>query len=154
MRSFIFNSNSIRLKLGEWVVAAFMIGAVFAFMPALWESREKVDFGCNYRVPYEMSNNYWFISRWVRHASDKKPIVIIGDSVVWGHYTGLNGVLSAHLNRRTRSNVFANLGIDGLHPAAMPGFFKHYADALRGHHVILHLNLLWMSSKQHDLSVD
>lgn len=152
--SFTFNFNSIRLSVVEWVIAMLMVGVMFVFMPAFWESREEVVFGRNYRVPYEMSNNYWFISRWVREASGEKPVVIIGDSVVWGHYTDLGGVLSAHLNRLSRGNSFANLGIDGLHPAAMPGFFKHYAGALKEHHVILHLNLLWMSSKQHDLSVE
>ncbi len=154
MRSFIFNSNSIRLKCGEWVLAALIIGTVFTCTPGLWERVEDVHFGYSYRVPYEMSNNYWLISRWAREVSNEFEGVIIGDSVVWGQYTAPDGVLSAHLNELSGGRVFANMGIDGLHPAAMPGFLRYYAGVLRDKKVILHLNLLWMSSLQHDLRVE
>src|SRR5262249_33106828 len=47
---------------------------------------------------------------------------------------------------------FANLGLDGAHPAALAGLIEHFGRAVRGQRVILHLNLLWMSSARHDLS--
>src|SRR5262249_9210103 len=49
---------------------------------------------------------------------------------------------------------FANLGLDGAHPAALAGLVEHYAHAITGKKVLLECNLLWLSSKRHDLQVD
>ncbi len=51
-----------------------------------------------------------------------------------------------------KGNTFANLGVDGIHPAAMLGLVKYYGKSISNKGVILHLNPLWMSSRKHDLS--
>jgi hypothetical protein len=47
---------------------------------------------------------------------------------------------------------FVNLGLDGVHPAALCGLVEHYGGAIRGRRAILNCNLLWLSSPRHDLS--
>jgi hypothetical protein len=59
--------------------------------------------------------------------------------------------LSAHLNQLNADQRFVNGGLDGVHPAALLGLVEYYGQALSGHTVLLHCNLLWMSSKRHDL---
>lgn len=145
-------NNTFRLSPGDWCLAAAVLLAAFIMAPRLWTRLERVDFGADYRVPYEAGTNYWFVARRARAAGAAGQAVIIGDSVVWGHYAEAESTLAAHLNRRAGEPRFANLGVDGLHPAAMRGFFRHYWRPPRGRTVILHLNLLWLSSPEHDLS--
>ncbi len=153
--SFTFSSNTLRINSFECLSIVAATALIFIATPRIWPLFEKADFGCYYRVPYESSNNYWLASRWLRHAAAEHEVVIVGDSVVWGHYAGLRGTLNFHLdNQLGEGRRIANLGIDGLHPAAMPGLFLYYGRALRNHSVVLHLNLLWMSSEQHDLQVE
>ncbi len=56
------------------------------------------------------------------------------------------------MNELGKGNLFANLGLDGIHPVAMLGLIKYYGESISNKDVILHLNLLWMTSKKHDLS--
>jgi hypothetical protein len=44
-----------------------------------------------------------------------------------------------------------NLGVDGVHPVALAGLVEHYGHEIRGRKVLLHCNLLWMSSPEADL---
>jgi len=127
---------------------------VFHFVPALWPRLEKFNPSSDYRLPYTLSNDYWMISRWYKIASSKYPILIIGDSVIWGQYVKMDETLSHYLNQIAGEEMFANLGIDGLHPAAMFGLVKYYGKGISEKGVILHLNPLWMSSKKVDLSGD
>jgi hypothetical protein len=90
--------------------------------------------------------------RWSKYACSNFPALIIGDSVIWGHYVTMKGTLSHHLNELMGTKTFANMGVDGLHPAAMVGLLRYYGRSIRNKNVILHLNLLWMTSKKHDLS--
>ncbi len=48
---------------------------------------------------------------------------------------------------------FLNCGVNGLFPLAMEGLVDYYARSLRDRKVLLHCNVLWMSSPQADLSV-
>jgi hypothetical protein len=80
--------------------------------------------------------------------------LVLGDSVVWGHYVKGGQTLSAHLNLLSGGEGFANLGVDGIHPAAMAGLIEHYGGAIRGRSVILQCNPLWLSSPTHDLRGD
>jgi len=93
---------------------------------------------------------------------------MIGDSVIWGQYVNMQETLPYYLSQLfctgsaktlaekliniNRERGFANLGLDGIHPAAMCGLIRYYGRSISNKRVILHLNPLWMSSKKHDLS--
>jgi hypothetical protein len=62
--------------------------------------------------------------------------MIIGDSFVWGQYVSTDKTLSHNLNELEGDNLFANMGLDGLHPAAMDGLLKYYGkDIKSGIHI-------------------
>ena len=46
---------------------------------------------------------------------------------------------------------FANAGVNGLFPLALDGLVEHYGRAIRNRKVVLHCNLLWLSSPKADL---
>ncbi len=174
--SFTFSSNSIRLSLTSWIFAFVILLIVISLLPIIWNRLESFNPSDNYRIPYEMSYDYWMFSRWCKYACLNYSIVMIGDSVVWGQYVKLDETLTYYLNKlfkedmprhktylpnnhstdtisqMAENNKFANLGLDGIHPSAMLGLIKYYGRSISNKHVILHLNLLWMSSKKHDLS--
>lgn len=107
----------------------------------------------DYRVPYELSSDYWHVSLWLREASGSHGVLAVGDSLVWGEYVAPAETLSARLNLLAGPGVFANLGLNGLHPMAMHGLLRHHGRSVRQTNVLLVLNLLWLSSPEHDLRV-
>jgi hypothetical protein len=156
-----FGSNCVRLSLAEWIFIAVVGSASFCLVPALWERLERFDPGPDYRLPYELGNDYWLYDRYCQWACSRYDTLVIGDSVIWGHYVAKTGTLSHHLNElaRQRSGIagqqqFANLGVDGIHPIALDGLVKYYGRSLYGKKVILHLNPLWLSSRKHDLQIE
>ena len=80
--------------------------------------------------------------------------LLIGDSVIWGHYVASEETLSHYLNEAAGGPKFANLGVDGIHPIAMSGLLEYYGTPIVSKDVILQCNLLWMSSPRHDLRTD
>ena len=146
-----FGSNAVRLSPREWLIAGGIIAVVLVVLPLVWPSIEGHEFGANYRMPYRLGNDYWMYGRYCREAARHDATLVVGDSVAWGHYVGKAETLSHHLNALAGSDRFANLGVDGIHPAAMAGLVEHYGGAIAGRKVIVHCNLLWMSSKRHDL---
>ena len=148
-----FSSNEVRLSPGEWVIAGIVLVASLYFIPILWQQVEPLGAGVDYRIPYRLGEDYWTYSRYCRDACSQDKALVIGDSVVWGHYVGPNETLSHYLNELADEDRFANLGVDGIHPAALAGLIEHYGRAISGKDVILHCNFLWMSSKRHDLQV-
>ena len=151
-RLFIFSSNSIRLSWKNWLVVVAILIVVTYALPIVWGGIERFDPSNDYRLPYILSNDYWMFTRWSKYATSKYPALIIGDSVVWGQYVSMEQTLSYYLNERTGEDLFANMGVDGTHPAAILGLIEHYGKAISNKAVILHLNPLWMSSEKHDLS--
>lgn len=149
-----FGSNSIRLSRWEWIIAALICIALFFTLPKLWMGVEKFEPEPDYRLPYQLSSDYWLYNRYCRLAAPKYDTLVIGDSVIWGHYVSEDQTLSHYLNQNAGRNQFANMGIDGIHPAAMTGLLRYYGSAISGKNVILHLNPLWMSSPKHDLQTD
>ena len=65
-----------------------------------------------------------------------------------------SATLSHYLNDSAGQDRFANLGLDGTHPAALEGLLRYYAPRLRGRTVLLHFNPLWMTSAKSDLTTD
>jgi len=68
-----------------------------------------------------------------------------------------DGTLSHFLNEAIsnkesgRPEKFVNAAVDGLFPLALEGLIRDYGGALRHRKVILHCNVLWMSSPKADL---
>ena len=80
---------------------------------------------------------------------------MLGDSVVWGEYVLPDGTLSHFLNRETGApDRFVNAGVNGLFPLALEGLVRCYGLSLRHRKVMLHCNVLWMTSPKADLSTD
>jgi hypothetical protein len=147
-------SHYVRLSGRQWLIVAAVVLAFVGFGPSLWDRIDGFDPGDDYRVPYELSNDYWLYQRRCHRACEQGKILVVGDSVVWGHYVEPDQTLSHYLNELSGGNRFVNLGADGTHPAALLGLLKYYADDMRGHAIVLHLNPLWMSSAKHDLQTD
>jgi hypothetical protein len=146
------NSNALRLSDRQWLVVAVALLALVVSAPAIWRRIERFNPGPDYRIPYELSSDYWLYHRysaWVSAREDK--IAVIGDSVIWGHYVPPDGTLSHYLNAETYSDRFANLGLDGTHPAALQGLIAYYGESLARRAVLLQFNPLWLTSEKHDL---
>jgi len=147
-----FSSNDVRLSPGEWVVAVIILSALLVFVPELWKRIEPLDAGADYRIPYRLGNDYWAYRRYCGEACRQHKTLAIGDSVVWGHYVGKDQTLSHYLNELAGDQRYANLGVDGIEPAAMAGLVRFYGDDITGRDVILHCNLLWTADKRRDLA--
>ncbi|MGC8642182.1 MAG: hypothetical protein ACP5XB_20145 [Isosphaeraceae bacterium] len=147
-------SNAVRLSLREWaVIGLCTLGFVIA-APRLWEKFETFRPDRDYRMPYDLSDDYWLYDRDTRKAAREHEFFLIGDSVIWGQYVTREQTLSHYLNELEGRERFANLGLDGAHPIALAGLLEHYASGIRDKAVLLQLNPLWLSSPRHDLSSD
>ncbi|MGB2807640.1 MAG: hypothetical protein WBC22_07865 [Sedimentisphaerales bacterium] len=149
-----FSSNCVRLSPSEWLIVAAVFSAVFYFAPMLWERVEKFEPASDYRLPYDLSSDYWLYERYCRWACSNYDTLVVGDSVVWGHLVPSDNTLSHHLNNLAGRPQFANLGADGTHPAALEGLLRYYATDISNKNVILHLNPLWMTSPKQDLQTE
>jgi hypothetical protein len=147
-----YAANAVRLSPRLWIVTLIILLVVTTALPAIWARVEPLPKSANNRVPFRLSNDYWMFSRYAKEAVESHTTLLLGDSVVWGHYVSPNGTLSAQLNRIRTRREFLNLGVDGIHPAALAGLLECYGDRIAGQRVVLHCNLLWMSSPQHDLT--
>jgi len=149
-----FASNCVRLSPREWIFVAIILPAVFCLAPTLWKHAEKFEPEPDYRLPYELGNDYWLYSRYCRWACSRYEILVIGDSVIWGHFVSKQNTLSHYLNEIAGRDQFANLGVDGIHPVALAGLLKYYGHDISNKKVILHFNPLWMNSRKHDLQTE
>jgi hypothetical protein len=147
-----FGVNEVRLNVGQWVATLVIFAVVVALTPWIWERVEHFDVGPDYRVPYELSKDYWLFGRRLRQVVDPNKVVVLGDSVVWGEYVAPDGTLSHFLDQATGSNRFINGGMNGLFPLAQEGLTTWYGKSLRHRKVILQCNVLWMTSPKADLS--
>jgi hypothetical protein len=148
-----FGVNEMRLSARQWLTA-LAIAAAFVFTaPRLWKHVETFDTGPDYRIPYQLSKDYWLYQRWLTKLSDPQQVAVIGDSVIWGEYVSRQGTLSHFLGAESaRPDRFVNCAMNGLFPLALEGLIEHYAPSLHRRKIILHSNVLWMSSPQADLS--
>ncbi|MGD0094787.1 MAG: hypothetical protein ABSE73_33160 [Planctomycetota bacterium] len=144
-------SNAVQLSGREWLVIAAFALALCLLAPTLWKRLEPFAAGPDYRLPYDLSNDYWLYSRYAAQAAAEHEVLVVGDSVVWGQYVTRNQTLSHYLNELSGRECCANLGLDGAHPAALAGLLEHYGGAIAGRKVVLVCNPLWLSSSKHDL---
>jgi hypothetical protein len=147
--------NDVRLNVRQWALALGLILLAVALTPRLWKRVERFDTGPDYRIPYDLSKDYWLYQWRMEDRVDPRSIVMLGDSVVWGEYVLPNGTWSHFLNEQSgQADMFVNGGVNGLFPLALEGLVDDYGRSLRNRKVILHFNLLWLSSSKADLSVE
>jgi len=147
-----FSSNEVRLSPRGWLVALCVTVVLLYAIPVLWQRIETFKPETDYRVPYRLSHDYWLIRRYCRGLASEDKTLVLGDSVVWGHYVSKDQTLTHYLNELGGADRFVSLGIDGIHPAAMAGLVEHYGGDISGKKIVVHCNLLWTSSERHDLS--
>lgn len=150
--SSVFGVNELRLSGRQWLwVLAILVVLVLA-IPRAWSRWERIDPSPDFRIPYSLSKDYWLYQRRLE-ALPANAVPVIGDSVVWGEYVRRDGTLSHHLNvLSTNSGRFVNAGVNGLFPLALEGLQASYGGALRNQKVLLHCNVLWLTSPKADLS--
>lgn len=149
-----FGANEVRLNLRQWLLALGIVVAFMLIVPWLWTRIERFNTGPDYRIPYALSNDYWLYRRRVDSIAPS-AIPVLGDSVIWGEYVRPDGTLTHFLNAEAGApGKFVNGGVNGLFPLSMEGLVTTYAGALTNRKVIVHCNVLWMSSPQADLSSD
>ena len=107
-----FASNEIRLSPRGWLVVLILVAAVFHLTPAAWERLEPLDSKDDYRVPFRLSHDYWTVRRYCRDIAAGDKTIVLGDSVIWGHYVGPQQALPHYLNRLSGRDQFINLGVD------------------------------------------
>jgi len=146
--------NEVRLDARHWAVAVGVLLLVATLAPALWKRLEPFNTGTDYRIPYALSKDYWLYARRLQQL-DPSNIVVLGDSVVWGEYVLPDGTWSHFLNLENgAANRFVNGGVNGLFPLALEGLIRSYGRSLCHRKVLLHCNVLWMTSPKADLSTD
>ncbi|MCH8829643.1 MAG: hypothetical protein IID45_08705 [Planctomycetes bacterium] len=149
-----FAANEIRLDLREWLVTAAIVIGVLTAIPPVWSRCEEFHAGDDYRVPVKLSSDVWVYARLVHQVNEENGILVIGDSVIWGEYVRPDQTLVHELNRQVPDRRFVNGGLSGGHPLALEGLVRDAAGEIQNAKVVLHLNLLWLSSPQRDLSDD
>jgi hypothetical protein len=144
-------SNGVCLNGAQWLgLTAFTV--VLAFVaPWLWKHYEEFTLEPDYRMPRELSDDYWFYERYVSLAADEYDTLVLGDSAVWGEFVARDETLSHFLNKQVGSERFANIGLNGAHPLALEGLVEHYASNVTGKNVLLQCNPTWLRSLKTDL---
>lgn len=150
-----FGANELRLNARQWILSLGIALIVAVVTPRLWTRIERLDAGPDYRIPYELSNDYWLYGRRLSQVADSRKIVVLGDSVIWGEYVLPDGTLSHFLNRESgETDRYVNAGVNGFFPLALEGLIRYHGRALRHQKVMLQCNVLWMASPKADLSTD
>lgn len=149
-----YASNFVRLSGIEWIGVGILLLILYAAIPFLWNRIEPFAPGEDYRIPYELSEDYRHFSRWCEASSLPGRIAVLGDSVIWGEYVTPGQTLSHYLTEKDGSVFHDNLGVNGIHPAALAGLLEYYGSAISRRSVLLHCNPLWMSSPRRDLQTE
>ena len=144
----------MKLSARHWLAVAAIVTVLLLATPWLWKKVERFDTGPDYRIPYALSKDYWLYERRLGPMTPTN-IAVIGDSVIWGEYVRPDGTLSHFLSQQSgQPGKFMNAGANGLFPLALEGLLRHYGGPLRHRKVILHCNVLWMSSPKADLHTE
>ena len=144
----------MRLTARQWLATLAILLAVIVATPAIWEQVERFDTGPDYRIPYDLSRDYWLYERWIKKVAVPGNVIVLGDSVVWGEYVRPDGTLPSFLNRETDSRRLSSS------MAASTACFRWPSKAWSAttrkcrarQKVLLHCNLLWLTSPEADLS--
>ncbi len=147
-------SNSIRLTGQQWLGITLFAVVVVLVSSTIWKQFEAFPLEPDYRMPHDLSQDYWLYERYVDLAVQRYDTAVIGDSVIWGEFVKRDETLPHYLNKQAGTERFANLGLDGAHPLALGGLVEHFAASVRNMNVVLECNPLWLSSLQADLRDD
>jgi hypothetical protein len=148
-----FGVNEVRLNARQWAVTFVIWGLVLLLTPWVWGRLQRFNTGIDYRIPYQLSKDYWLYGQRLRQVIGHDQVAVLGDSVVWGEYVAPDGTLSHFLNQEARAtNRYVNLGLNGLFPLAQEGLVNYHCQPLRRAKVIVQCNVLWMTSPKADLS--
>jgi len=146
--------NAMRLNARCWLAVAVIVLFVALATSPFWKKIERFDTSPDYRLPYALSRDYWLYERRLQQIPPAN-VVIIGDSVIWGEYVRPDGTLSHFLSEQAgQPGKFINAGIDGVFPLALEGLVRYYGKPLHHRKIILHCNVLWMSSPKADLNTE
>lgn len=151
---FEFGTNPFNLNLKDWVAVFVIVGLGAVAIPMLFERAERFDPQANYRVHHEQSNDYWSLARWTKAAAEDDMVLVLGDSAIWGHYVDNEHTLTAELNRKAGAARFRNLGVSGMHSAAMLGLVRLYGSPIRNQDVVVQFAPLWSVTPNADLQGD
>jgi len=154
IQDFCFSSNEMRLSEKQWYSSGIILILFFLLAPVFWSAFERFSLSEDYRIPYKLSNDYWFFNRYCRAISGRNKILFFGDSVIWGQYVRRDQTITYYLNEQSGLDCFVNMGVDGMHPVAFSGLVKYYTEDISGESVIVHFNPLWLSSLKLDLQED
>jgi hypothetical protein len=144
-------SNGIRLTGRQWLGLGVFAVLLMVLDPLLWKRAEPFNPDADYRMPHDLSNDYWLYERFAELAAERYDTLVLGDSVVWGEYVTGQQTLSHYLNEQAGRERCANLGLDGAHPLALYGLVRYYTGSFSGKSVLLQCNPLWLSSPRADL---
>ena len=148
-----FGVNAMRLNARQWLAVLAILLGCFLGLPRVWKQIERFDTGPDYRMPYSLSKDYWLYQRRLEQIDDPTKVLVLGDSVIWGEYVSPSGTLTHFLNHESGlDDRFINCGVNALFPLAMEGLVEHYGKTLRDRKLMVHCNVLWMSSPRADLS--
>ena len=144
--------NEVRLNARHWAAVFVILAIILVATPRLWTRLERFQTGPDYRIPYALSKDYWLYERRLQQIAPTN-VVVLGDSVIWGEYVLPDGTLS-HFLQSGQPGKFVNAGVNGLFPLALEGLVRYYGGPLRGRKVLVHCNVLWMSSPKADLRTE
>lgn len=148
-----FGVNAMRLSARQWLAVVIIVLGCATGVPRVWKQVERFEVGPDYRIPYALSEDYWLYQWRLERITDPASVPVLGDSVIWGEYVRPTGTLTHFLNQEAGAGErFLNCGVNGLFPLAMEGLFAHYGEALSHRKLIVHCNVLWMTSPKADLS--
>lgn len=148
-----FGVNEVRLNARQWVATFFIVALLLALTPWVWGRLDRFETGSDYRLPYQLSKDYWLYGRRAEQVVGRNKVLLLGDSVIWGEYVAPNGTLAHFLNEQAgATNRFVNLGLNGLFPLAQEGLVNNYGRSLQRERILVHFNLLWLTSPKADLS--
>src|SRR5438132_4990727 len=70
-------SNAVRLSGRQWIFVGLLTLAMVIVLPRAWTKAEKFEFESDYRVPYELSTDYWHYARFARIAAENSDILAL-----------------------------------------------------------------------------
>ena len=83
-----FGVNEMRLNWRHWAAVVLLLVVAVVAIPRVWTRLERFETGPDYRIPYELSKDYWLFQRRLNQVNERTKIFVLGDSVVWGDSVG------------------------------------------------------------------
>src|SRR5262245_48141899 len=101
-----FAANAMRLSLTQLCLSVLVVCSTLYAIPRLWQRWEPLQSTGDNRIPYSLSEDYWFYNRHLQSLANENQIVVLGDSVMWGEYVQRDETLSHFLSERSPDRHF------------------------------------------------